>query len=229
MRMLVTSRYAARDAWEPFQRMLRHHAPGFPWPVELVTDRRAGTLWTFGAVHEIGKDLGYSKNLLRALEGVPDEVIFLIMEDMIPDGPWDLAYVERWVGKMEKDSSLGMVRLYPCPGGDEPWGDPALRMGRIRKETAYRVSCMAALWKKSVLRFLLERTRSAWEFELSGTPLTRELPEEFLAYLREREPWPVHHMATGITRGKWEPNALAYLAKMGVTVGERLDHERPYP
>lgn len=143
-----------------------------PYPIQIVTN-------TNRVDHEnvvyLGEDMGWSNNLLKYLESVDEPFIpwfddYFLMEV-------DAPVVAKAVS-LVKTGVAGMVRLYPCPGPDFPYNDV---FGEIDKDDMYSASLQAAVWNPRVMRDLLRKGETAWDFEIHGSKRARSHPAKFLS------------------------------------------------
>lgn len=118
--------------------------------------------------------------------------------------------------KLMSHHGAGCVRLYPCPGANNNIGDESF--GEVSHAADYRISTMPAIWRSDFARTIASYTKTAWDFEIHGTKLSRELKTPVLAWKREVKPWPVEILCTGITRGKWTQGAKRLFDKEGIAV-----------
>lgn len=221
--ILVTSCWKMRDTWNPYWKFAEKFAPECKKDFVLVTDEYDDALGWDGKKFVVGKDLGYSKNLLKAIEAARGNTVLLTMDDMFLMGKPDLDYIQDKAWMLDS-GELGMFRLYPCPGPDtiaegSSWGV-------ISRDARYRVSTMAALWRKEVLIRLLERTGDPWDFELEGTKHSQSFPEIFASVAREHRPapWPLY--ATAVTRGTWSQEAIDLCHQNNIAVSPMTKEER---
>jgi hypothetical protein len=142
--------------------------------------------------------------------------ILLLQEDFLLNAPVHQDLIGHALEQMQSRNA-GMVRLYPCPGSDEDYGDP--HVGIVRKGSAYRISCQASIWRPDYLHAIASQCGDTpRDFEINGTRIAESLPDEVLAWKRESEPWPIQYYCSAISRGKWEPAALEFCRQQGVEV-----------
>ena len=93
-----------------------------------------------------------------------------------------------------------------------------INIGKISKDSSYRVSGQASLWKSEVLLNLLDDSESLWEFEINATKRAREI-DNFYSVIKPVLTYK-HHV---IERGKWFPWSAAKFKRMniGVDLGSR--------
>jgi hypothetical protein len=202
--VLVVSCDSYRDAWIPFFTLLFRYWSDCPYPVflgsnfETYPDKRVTPL-------AIGRDVDWSANLLRMLEGIPVAGILLLQEDFLVDRPVDTPRIKRLTG-CARDAGAGCLRLMPVPPPDLPFA-ASPEIGEIGRGAQYRVSLQAAWWRKDTLAAVVRPGESPWQFETLGSRRSDSIAAPFLG-LRPDAPLPLDYFTTGIFRGYWEPGAV---------------------
>jgi hypothetical protein len=219
MKLAMISCQAYSDAWQPFIKLMDHFWPDHP-DVTLLTD------YIDAKVGEVCHDCrgyrlifaGASRPWCGILEGfLKDckEPILLMQEDFFINAEVRPDLIERGLEQMGKIGA-GCVRLYPCPGGDEEYGDRHFAI--VPRGTRYRVSCQTALWNPVYLRKIASQFRTPAEFEIEGTKLSDSLPEPVLAFKRNVQPWPLSYLCSAISRGEWNPAAKDLCESLNIYV-----------
>ncbi len=199
MRIAVASCVAYQDTWKPFLALFNKFWPDCEYKLEIVADTaNPSTPW--GLV---------VSNFAR----IVNEPILLFLDDFFLNAPVYPDLVSRGLQLLETESA-GCVRLYPCPGADEPFTDDIF--GRVSVNADYRISTMPAIWKPKYLETIASQYNTAWDFETEGTVFSRQLPEPIFATRRDATRWPISIMATGITRGMWRPEAKQLFEDNGI-------------
>lgn len=205
MKTVVASCRHYSDAWHPFIKLFKKFYPkGY---AILATDS-----WSFDEVKQdwdeiisVGEDLGWCKNLISCLSKIEDPYFLFMQEDFFLNEKVDDSFINRCETFMKFDDTINCIRLYPCPGPDARWND---ELGIIGSGAPYRVSCQAAIWRKSHLIDILKTVETPWQFEIEGS---RSNPSGlYLSVYRDRKPWPVEYYCSAINRGKWNPDALKF-------------------
>lgn len=201
--------------------------PDRPWPATLVSDvdapdRHGG----WDRIITFGRDLSWSKNLHTALGRTASSHVLLMQEDFFLSGKVDTAFIREAISVSEADKRIGCFRLTPCPGASKPFDGK--RWGEHERGVPYRVSCMSAVWSLDYLARICGKTHGAADFEIQGTELSLTEPESVLAVNVGEHPIP--HLASAISRGKWNPDALKLCNTWGVKVDQsRRLVDRPPP
>lgn len=211
MRLAVISCAAYADAWWPLFQLLDKFWPAHPWP-DLVTDE-CPILGNYRAV-AYGKNQSWCSVLAQYAASI-NEPVLLFQEDFFPSMPFRDDLIDHGLLQMKKRHAAA-VRLYPCPGGDEDYGD--LFYARVRAGAPYRISCQAAIWRPDYLEMIARKFDTASRFEVEGSRLSNELPDEILAFKRDKTPWPLEYLCSGITRGKWTQGAKNLCNQHGIDV-----------
>lgn len=218
MDIVVASCGTYSDAWAPFVHLFRKFWPDCPYRLCLVTDRLAEP-WPGDIAVEIGADMGWGPNLVAGIRklGSPQHVL-LMQEDFFLNAPVRTDVIARALKVMQEGWTNACFRLYPCPGPDVPLED---WYGLIRHDAPYRVSCQAAIWSRPELEVLLRDMSTAANFEIDGTRRCQKRCRclKFYSVLRgESNQWPMQYYCSAISRGEWEPDAVAFARTQGAVV-----------
>lgn len=223
MKIVVASCWKYRDAWKPFFGLLEKFWPTRPYPVELLTDRFDGNYEEInGALVTVAdKDYGWCGNLsaYARAAAATEGSLMVMQEDFLLNAPVNEHLIEKGLQQLE-ERKAAMVRLYPCPGGDIPYGDKWY--AEIPKGTRYRVSCQATIWNPYFLAGIAGQCATPADFEIRGSELSGDYMEPFLAFRRDVQPWPLSYICSAISRGKWEPDALEFCRQQGIEVDTSL-------
>lgn len=202
MRIAVVTCWKYRDCWEPFAALFDHFWPNPNATLEFITDSP-------------GSSKSSWCDVLNDYITKVQEPILLMQEDFFLSAPVRTELVHRAIEQYEAQKA-GCVRLYPCPGGIQDYGDPHYAI--VPRGTQYRISCQAALWRPSYLKQILSACGSTpFDFEIRGTELAEMLDEPVLAFKRELQPWPMEYLCSAISRGKWNPDAKVLCDRLGIS------------
>ena len=218
--VLSCDRYS--DAWEPFFNMYFKYWEDCPYKIYLCSETKE---FNHPRVKTIkpGKVLGWSELLKWALENVEEDYFIFLLEDYIFLKPVSTERIEKHF-RILKDTNSNYLRLFPCPGPDEPLeGYPGI--GVIKPGSAYRTCTQAAIWKKEALQAIIDPTESAWDFEIIGVKRAENLDGMFLCVEidekgdpLENGDYPITYFCTAINRGKWRRDAVEIIRKHGFNV-----------
>jgi len=203
MAVLLVSCDSYSDLWPLCTSMLKRFWSDCPYPIYLVSNETASIEGLRNLA--VGRDRGWSANLISALESVPEEYVFLFLEDLILERPVDtdgFIRVFDWF-KAQQGSCL---RMRPVPSPDQPCNE---MVGICTKGSLYRASTVMTVWRKSVLLPLLDPHESAWEFEIRGS----ERSDRFDGfYVTHR---PLFAVVNTVARGRWSRRAIRRIRRLG--------------
>lgn len=208
MRIAVITCTAYKDAWQPFRALFAKFWPDCPYDLQFWPDRHGET---------------WCSVVMRCAEAWSDQPILMLMEDFYLTDPVEMSLVRHGLFQLANEKA-GCVRLYPCPGGTEDYGDPFYAI--VPRGSVGRISCQAAIWNPAFLydvaRGAMRTTGTAGDFENLGTPAADELDAPVLAFKRELTPWPMQYLASAISRGLWEPDAIRLCEKHGIPLDRSM-------
>lgn len=199
MRIAVISCEAYRDAIKPFFALMDRFWSDRPYPLTLYTDA-PGESWC---------------SVVARCAQKSDDAVMILQEDFFLSAPVNQPLIDHALEQM-KARNAGMVRLYPCPGADEDYGDPYF--GIVKRGSRYRISCQASIWRSDFLYAIASQFNTPQEFELMGSGLSDALPSEVLAFKRDVKPWPLEYLCTAIVNGKWSQGAKQLCDSLDIEV-----------
>lgn len=216
--IVVSSYDGLSDCWMPFFHGLGKYWPSCPYPIFLITNEK-DFVQEQVTVIKTGVDLGWSRNLLVALDRIKTPYILYFQEDYWINETVNAAAIADYVVAMERNS-FNYVRLlsFPRPDGEFP-GDA--RLGIISDGASYRTSVQASIWRTQVLRDLVDPTESPWQFEINGTERSRKYGGTFLSVMeRGSDPYyyGIRYLCTAVNRGRWSREAWKYAEREGISV-----------
>src|SRR5262245_19848171 len=207
---VVLSHDGYADLWPVFFELLFRFWPDLPYPLYLVSNRRAFPDDRVISVL-VGDDESWSHTLARALDHIPGRYIFLMLDDYFLTGRVDTPRIARLHSAMVQLSAV-YLRLAPTPKPDGPC--PGFSdIGYIAKGAPYRTSLQIAFWERSTLLGLLRQNETAWDFELNGSRRSDQISHPFLS-VYDSIALPYRH---AVRRGRWIPGAIRQFATLGVT------------
>lgn len=223
MHLAVVSCWNYRDCWNPCLELIEKFWPEHP-PITLITDKCFS--YDFKIKPDIFTGPGWDWQwcqLVSFYATTINEPVILMQEDFLINSTVDDAAIRHGLELM-KTRNTGCLRIYPCPGGTEEIGNPYI--ARIPKGTTARISCQAAIWEPTYLAEVAKKamwtTSEAGDFENLGTPAAEEMPQEVLGFKRDAYPWPIEYINSAISRGLWDPNAIALCRRYGVEIDRSM-------
>lgn len=199
------------DLWPALFGQIFKYWPDIPYKIYLIanhkkyTDHRVTTLLA-------GDDLDWSSTVVKSIDQLQEKFVLFWVDDaflnnsVVTDRVNDL--VDWFI-----DGGYNFLRMRPNPQPKE-W----LRndIGFLGPEGAYRVSLFATLWQVNILKAILVRGESAWQFEVNGSERSKNY-DHF--YCTRDEVFNYWH---GVERGVW----IRPTAKALERSGYQLDYHR---
>jgi len=145
----------------------------------------------------VGEDISWSDNLLRGIQDLKNDYILVLLEDLFLNNKISNDYfnqISNWID----ENNPNYLRL--CISHKPNYFDDLI--GEIPQVTPYKTSIMPCIWKKSILKDLLKKGESAWDFEIKGSRRAYKYDgfyavyNDFLSY------------ENGIIKGKWRKSVV---------------------
>lgn len=205
--LLYTSCDKYSDVWKPYFKLFFRFWPDCPFKIYLLSNNLVFKNDRIQSIC-VGNDISWSDCMFKALEGIKEEYILLLLDDFFLSDNIDtkeILSLFEWI----RTAKPNYVRLNPTVKPDKPFNS---LVGIVSKDTIYRTSTIVSLWKKETLTQLLIRGESAWDFEIFGT----ERSDRYDAFYSTWKDYiPVFN---GIIKGKWERGAIKKLASLGIEI-----------
>jgi hypothetical protein len=202
--LVVSSCDAFFDAWRPFHAFLEKFWGDCPLDVFLLTNELKVRSSRIRSI-VVGKDRGWSSNLLFALRQIAHPYLLYFQEDYFLTAPIDRVQLARDFAQIMKegaDSLCFRARSEP-DAGFQPLNE---RYGIVPLASDGRTRCQVTLWKRNALQSILREGETAWNFEAGGSARTQKM--QILSYQR-RENAPIQYLMSAISRSLWMPDAIA--------------------
>lgn len=152
------------DLWIPFFNFLRMYWSDCPYKVFLISNHLDAEIPDVKII-KVGDDISWSDNLRKALNLINEDYVMLFIEDLFLFKPVDTKIILNlieWAASVEAN----YLRLNPYPAPDIKING---LVGIISRGAIYRTSTVLSVWKKDVLKDLLEPGENAWQFEVNGS------------------------------------------------------------
>lgn len=216
MQIVIPSTTHYSDAWGPFVALFRKFWPDCQFPLTLITDTKTDP-WDGDEAIVIGEDRGWCRNLRDGLAQIDAEFVLIMQEDFLLNTAPDVLFIMKALKILLDNDQADCFRLYPCPGPDILMGDD---YGLVRAGAAYRVSCQAAIWRKSAIMEILGHFNTPREFEINGTEFVNRFKtdRQYFSVMREPNKWPLQYYCSAITRGEWTPDSIAFVKSHGIPI-----------
>ena len=171
---LLCSCDSYEDTWEPHFQLLAKYWPDIPFPIYLNTE----TLQFVPSVSlpfsvttiNSPKARYWSERMLRVLREIPEEYIFLTLDDLFLKSPVKGKMIEQMLQKLQDNPDIASIRFWAHDQEIRDVDTPELvEVGQDGDKTLF----VPTLWRKSVLMKWLRPHESIWGFELYGSQRAR--------------------------------------------------------
>ena len=210
--IIVNSSDGFEDCWNPFFTLFKKYWPDNESLVFLNTEFKnyvhPGLNIKSTKVQEgiTDRKLTWSECLIKALQQVETPFVLYLQEDYFIESKVNQAKIEELAYKMINEFEIkyiGLTKFGNYPPFHDYFGDNNLKI--VSKNSKYRVSTQAGLWRKEALLSYLENDENGWEFEIFGSRRAKMRNDLFLTlspdYLKENIVF--DYQLTGIIKGKW--------------------------
>ncbi|MFZ2277139.1 MAG: hypothetical protein WAW39_05040 [Prosthecobacter sp.] len=216
---VISSCDAYSDLWPIFFHFFFKHWGKPSFPVYLITNHRHYKDPRVISI-PVGEDKSWSDNLINALKSIPEENLFVWLDDFLVDRDIDSAAMTACIEQLDQ---VGGKYLAVDQFGD--LGAPVENSWlRLIEGGNLRAGLNLSLWKKTFLNQVLEPACSIWAAESRLRKLNRE-GEAGLYYLKTETPKVVSYVE-GVRGQFWKPQGVAYLREQGIKANLK---RRPFP
>lgn len=218
------------DTWDPFFRLLGKYWPTLPMKVYLNTETKSyvpSVKLPFSVTAcNTSAGIPWGQRLMTVLDRIPEEYVFLMLDDFFVRSPVREEYFGELIRRMEADPEIASIQLRAArleqEGKHAGKDGSGLVLSEIGRD-GWKTHFVPTIWRKSVLRKWLRKQESIWGFELYGSQRARiwRYKEKVLAadapvifdYL-----WV--NGCSVIVNGKWlqAPEVDAFFRKNGIDI-----------
>lgn len=232
---LMSSCDAYEDLWDPFFEALNtfwNMRGGVFLNVYLNTEHKRYTPrkeLSFSVTtlnQRTVKQLSWSRRFMDALERIPEEYVFLILDDFFVCSPIEWRYFDAIIERMERDKMIASFQMCgtrvrnqdPTSYAGLPSFEPVL-MG----DSGWKTHFVPTIWRKSVLLKWLRPWESIWAFEGCGSARARRwhYPEKVYTIARP----PIYDYlwirdCSAVVNGKWldEPELTGFFEENDIQI-----------
>jgi hypothetical protein len=228
--ILVNTCDKFEDCWFPFFKLFTIYWPNFEGKIYLNTEYKdfsyPGLDIVCTKVCEVNKipstlRATWSQCLYWALEAIDSEIILYMQEDYFLKGDVKNDILENFVQLMQDNIDIDCIQLTDqgSPAENESKYDHLWTVPLIHQD---RVSCQAALWKKSVLQQYIRRYETAWNFEWWGSKRAAILKHNF--YVVDKT-WVklntfeiIPYIFTAVIGGRWFKEVVPLCKEHNITI-----------
>jgi len=196
-----------QDVWKPLFFSINKYWPDCEFKIYLVTNFLKPKIDNVSIINA-GEDISWSSNLKKALEQIPEDRVFLWIDDLLIYKKVDNERVKKII---EELFSFG--GKYICLNG-LPSPDKKINgyFGEVLPGSLYRVSTVFSCWEKYMLNNILLEAESAWQFEIDGSVRSDVYDGFFVTNKREI------YSYNSIIKGRWRRDVIKIFKKDGFLI-----------
>lgn len=151
------------DVWDGFFKCKEKYWKDCEFPTYMITCETTDVPSGVNRVITTSKNVEWTERLHMALEEIQEQYIILLLEDLYIDAIVDNKKILECINIMDNDT-IGHLRLNPDIKYQIDYSKNDL-YGEYLPGHAYRISTHPAMWQKSYLQKLTEKSIDAWSFE----------------------------------------------------------------
>jgi hypothetical protein len=216
--IVVSSCDAYSDLWPLFFHFFFKHWSAPCMPVYLISNHRCYKDERVIPVR-VGPDTSWSDNLIRGLEHIPEENLFVWLDDFLVNRDFQSDALAECLAQLDRAGGRYLaVDQHGEHGESMPGWLRRIEAGNLR------AGMNLSLWKKCFLRELLQPGCSIWAAESHLRKLNRE-GTPGLYYMKQEAPVVVSYVES--VKGQfWQPGAMKFLHGQGIRWHVK---RRPFP
>ena len=171
--VLITSCDSYQDIWDPFFKLMDIYWPDCPYPVYLNTEhiiyKKKYSHFCVNSLNTLSdKVLTWSERMLSVLERIPEDYVFILVEDFFLREKVQTELIEQLISMMEEDNNMCQVQFFGtrtnCDNRVPNKIKPSMEFEKIVKGKA-KVVFVPTIWRKSTLKKWLRPHETIWAFE----------------------------------------------------------------
>ncbi|WP_372773933.1 hypothetical protein [Mangrovibacterium sp.] len=203
------------DCWNPFFKLWSIYWPDCNGKLYLNTEYKNYSftglnIRTVKGCHKNNipktKRATWSQCLKWALESIEDDIVLYMQEDYFLKDKVKNSLVDYYVNLMHENTKIKCIHLTDQSVSSDGKSE-FKNLNKVKLHQRYRVSCQAALWRKTELVALLRDYENAWEFEEFGSARSAIMKKNYYAVSREFVKIDqfeiIPYIFTGIVQGRW--------------------------
>jgi hypothetical protein len=218
------------DCWEPFFRLFKSYWPDYKGKIYLNTEYKEYSYSGLDIVstkvcevNNVAKDkrATWSECLMWALQQIGTDLVLYMQEDYFLKGGVKNNLVEDFATLMLGNTDIKCIHLTD-QSVITTEKSKFENLHSVALNQRYRVSCQAALWRKSELTGIIRVKESAWEFEEFGSKRSALLGGNYYAvdpgWVKLNEFEIIPYVFTGIIQGRWFEEVIPLFKKHGIEI-----------
>lgn len=202
------------DLWDAHVELLNKNWADRNIDTYLVTDSPTDKKYDKVEILSAGEGKEITDRLKYALPKIQTEYVLVTLDDYFNTQPIYTEKIENLVNLMEKDG-LDYICIFDRPKNKEKYKDyDNLYVPDLDKN--YRVNLYPGIWRKDFMEKTIRETLNAWQYEVSLTPIAKELGAKCIQ--SKNGEFPIMDV---VRKGKILRSANKYLKKHNLYHGER--------
>lgn len=218
------------DCWNPFFKLFSIYWPDFKGKIYLNTEYKdfsyPGLDISCTKVCELNNvpqniRATWSQCLKWALEQVDTEVLLYMQEDYFLKDTVKNDIVEKYVSLMRESKEIDCIHLTDQAVIADSKSNYE-NLDKVVNKQKYRVSCQAALWKKSEMIDIVRVYENAWEFEEFGSMRSGISQGNYYvvnsSFVQLNRFEIIPYIFTGIVQGRWKEETVSLFEKHNIYI-----------
>ena len=226
--ILVNTCDKFEDCWNPFFKLWSIYWPDYKGMIYLNTEYKEYSYEGLNIVplkvcekHHVPETerATWSQCLKWALEAIDIDIVLYMQEDYFLKDKVKNNIVDDYVKLMVENFDMKCIHLTDqAVYADEDSEYNNLK--KVRFKQRYRVSCQAALWRKSELLELVRDYEDAWEFEEFGSMRSAMIQHDYYVvdndFVKFSSFEIIPYIFTGIVQGRWYEETVPLFQKHNI-------------
>jgi hypothetical protein len=211
--IFVNSCDSFEDCWDPFFNLLSKNWAYDSMPnIILNTEFKSYQGYNLPIVStKVNEGIDYRMNwsqcFLKGLDFIKTDYFIYLQEDYFINSKIDVKLINDLVEVIKSNSLIDYIGLTDN-GSSGPFIETSDdRLWNIPNQSFYKISCQAAIWRKTSLQSLILEDENPWMFEIFGSIRAGRKNSLFLTVNRLKfslnENPIIGYLHTGIIKGKW--------------------------
>lgn len=164
--MLILSCDKFSDLWDGHVKQLETYWPDRDFDTYIVTDKKSDKKFKNVKIFSAGDEVEWSDRLLKALEMVSTEYVFITLDDYFLIKPVSLAKIDNLI-KMIESCNLDYVRLFKRPTKAKREAIKGYKKANyIDCSFKYSVNLYSGIWKTKFIKKCVSKPLDPWKFEV---------------------------------------------------------------
>ena len=208
------------DAWDPFFTLLKKFGGALcDCPIYLSAESKEYTrqdFSNFNMLHDVTSKT-WSQRMLKALEAIKTEYVFLLLEDFFLDQPFNEEYFQKAIDHMDEHSEVGVINC----GYTNKSHTETEELFFDRSFAPLYIVVNTTLYRTEILKKLLRKHENIWHYEQYAGIRAKRNHVKVMQY---NEQYPIIYSfnqtteGASIVKGKWLPKTKELFDRHGIIV-----------